>query len=56
MGEVIKVDPKKLLEAADKMEGSASKYEKIGKSLMDRATRMGEAWQGAVELACSNNH
>ena len=54
MGEVIKVDPKKLLEAADKMEGSASKYEKIGKSLMERATRMGEAWQGEDNQAYVN--
>ena len=46
MGEVIKVDPKKLLEAAENIEKSATRYEKIGKNLMDRATRMGEAWQG----------
>lgn len=43
---LIKVNPKALDDASAKIEESAKKYDKISKLLMDRATRMGNAWEG----------
>lgn len=43
---LIKVNPKALSEASDKISESSKKYQKISKLLMDRATKMGSAWEG----------
>ena len=43
---LIKVDPKALKDSSVRIKESSKKYEKIGKLLMDRATKMGNAWVG----------
>ena len=43
---LIKVDPKALTDASKKIEDSSKNYKKIAKLLMDRATKMGDAWEG----------
>ena len=42
----IKVNPSELIAASNKISESSKKYQKIAKLLMDRATKMGSAWEG----------
>ena len=42
----IKVNPKALSDASEKISESSKKYKKISKLLLDRATKMGTAWEG----------
>ena len=42
----IKVNPKALSDASERISESSKKYKKISKLLLDRATKMGNAWEG----------
>ena len=42
----IRVNPKALKDASEKIKESAEKYNKISKLLMDTGTKMGNAWVG----------
>lgn len=51
MGKVISVEPAQLTSASGKLEEYANTFEEIYKELLRQAETMGEAWQGADNLA-----
>ena len=51
MGKVISVEPAQLTSTGSKLEEYATSYEEIYKELLRQAETMGEAWQGADNLA-----
>ena len=51
MGKVISVEPAQLTATGVKLEEYANSFEEIYKELLRQAETMGEAWQGADNLA-----
>lgn len=51
MGKVISVEPAQLTSTGTKLEEYATSFEEIYKELLRQAETMGEAWQGADNLA-----
>lgn len=51
MGKVISVEPAQLTSTGSKLEEYATSFEEIYKELLRQAETMGEAWEGADNLA-----
>lgn len=54
MGKTIRVTPEQLAEASTKLAGISQSYKQIYSQLMQEASTMGAAWEGADNMAFVN--